>query len=98
MVSIVTEKRTSVSKKKVQSIYLFLTALSVVVVAVLAFFAIKVLLDNQALRSQEAAIYEEYDNLSNEHENLVDGDYSDIYYDGGDILVPSDDVIIEHND
>jgi hypothetical protein len=49
------------------------------------------------LKAREEAVVEEYNALAKEHANLSDPDYAEIYFDGNNIFIPSQDVIIEYH-
>ena len=51
---------------------------------------------NQILKAKEAEIVEKYKNVAQENNNIKDQDYADIYFEGNNIFIPYEDVIIEY--
>lgn len=81
--------------KKLSILYIVLMALCTALLVTLIVFEAIQLKKNQQLKSEEASIVEEYNDLVTENDNLSDPDYAQIYFDGNNIYIPSHDVVIE---
>jgi cell division protein FtsL len=78
-------------------VYIVIIVCCVVLLITLIVLAGLKVKENQELKAKEEAIVEQYNNLANENENLSDPDYAEVYFDGGKIYIPSQDIIIEYH-
>jgi cytoskeletal protein RodZ len=81
--------------KKLSILYIVLMSICTALLITLIVFEAIQIQKNQQLKSEEASVVEEYNNLVTENDNLSDPDYAQIYFDGNNIYIPSHDVIIE---
>lgn len=81
-----------------KKIYLLITGIfsTIAVVFVIAFIIIYH--KNVTLKAQETQVIEKYNEIAKKHENLVDQDYASVYFDGNNVYIPSENVIIKYQD
>lgn len=82
----------STQKKIYFSVAAFFTLLAFSLTIVLLVFY----KNNGSLKATEADVIEKYDKVAKDHENLVDPDYAAAYFDGNNVYIPSEDIIIEY--
>lgn len=88
---------TNHSTKKARSIiYISVRIFCVVLLAVMVIFSSYQIQKNHSLKAKEAEIIEKYKGLAQENNNIKDQDYADVYFEGNNIFIPYEDVIIEY--
>mgnify|MGYP001772376505 FL=1 len=68
----------------------------IILLAVMVILSAQQIQKNQILKAKEAEIVEKYKNVAQENNNIKDQDYADIYFEGNNIFIPYEDVIIEY--
>lgn len=87
----------SYSNKKTRSIiYIAVMGFCIILLAVMVILSAQQIQKNQILKAKEAEIVEKYKNVAQENNNIKDQDYADIYFEGNNIFIPYEDVIIEY--
>lgn len=87
----------SYSNKRTRSIiYIAVMGFCIILLAVMVIFSAQQIQKNQILKAKEAEIVEKYKNVAQENNNIKDQDYADIYFEGNNIFIPYEDVIIEY--
>ncbi len=87
----------SYSNKKTRSIiYISIMAFCIILLAVRIILSAQQIQKNHLLKEKEAEIVEKYKNVAQENNNIKDQDYADIYFEGNNIFIPYEDVIIEY--
>ena len=86
----------ALSVKAQKTLLLSTSILFATIVAVLGIALVVNYCNNVSLKAKEAAVIDQYNKVAKEHENLVDPDYASIYFDGNNVYIPSDDIIIEY--
>lgn len=87
----------SYSNKKTRSIiYIAVMGFCIILLAVRVIISAQQIQKNQILKAKEAEIVEKYKNVAQENNNIKDQDYADIYFEGNNIFIPYEDVIIEY--
>lgn len=87
----------SYSNKKTRSIiYIAVMGFCIILLAVMVILSAQQIQKNQILKTKEAEIVEKYKNVAQENNNIKDQDYADIYFEGNNIFIPYEDVIIEY--
>lgn len=87
----------SYSNKKTRSIiYIAVMGFCIILLAVRVIISAQQIQKNQILKAKEAEIVEKYRNVAQENNNIKDQDYADIYFEGNNIFIPYEDVIIEY--
>ena len=87
----------SYSNKKTRSIiYIAGMGFCIILLAVMVILSAQQIQKNQILKAKEAEIVEKYKNVAQENNNIKDQDYADIYFEGNNIFIPYEDVIIEY--
>lgn len=87
----------SYSNKKTRSIiYIAVMGFCIILLAVRVILSAQQIQKNQILKAKEAEIVEKYKNVAQENNNIKDQDYADIYFEGNNIFIPYEDVIIEY--
>ena len=87
----------SYSNKKTRSIiYIAVMGFCIILLAVMVILSAQQIQKNQILEAKEAEIVEKYKNVAQENNNIKDQDYADIYFEGNNIFIPYEDVIIEY--
>lgn len=87
----------SYSNKKTRSIiYIAVMGFCIILLAVMVILSAQQIQKNQILKAKEAGIVEKYKNVAQENNNIKDQDYADIYFEGNNIFIPYEDVIIEY--
>lgn len=87
----------SYSNKKTRSIiYIAIMGFCIILLAVMVILSAQQIQKNQILKAKEAEIVEKYKNVAQENNNIKDQDYADIYFEGNNIFIPYEDVIIEY--
>ena len=87
----------SYSNKRTRSIiYIAVMGFCIILLAVMVILSAQQIQKNQILKAKEAEIVEKYKNVAQENNNIKDQDYADIYFEGNNIFIPYEDVIIEY--
>lgn len=87
----------SYSNKKTRFIiYIAVMGFCIILLAVMVILSAQQIQKNQILKAKEAEIVEKYKNVAQENNNIKDQDYADIYFEGNNIFIPYEDVIIEY--
>ncbi len=87
----------SYSNKKTRSIiYISIMAFCIILLAIRIILSAQQIQKNHLLKAKEAEIVEKYKNVAQENNNIKDQDYADIYFEGNNIFIPYEDVIIEY--
>ena len=87
----------SYSNKRTRSIiYIAVMGFCIILLAVMVILSAQQIQKNQILKAKEAEILEKYKNVAQENNNIKDQDYADIYFEGNNIFIPYEDVIIEY--
>ena len=87
----------SYSNKRTRSIiYIAVMGFCIILLAVMVIRSAQQIQKNQILKAKEAEIVEKYKNVAQENNNIKDQDYADIYFEGNNIFIPYEDVIIEY--
>lgn len=87
----------SYSNKKTRSIiYIAVMGFCIILLAVMVILSAQQIQKNRILKAKEAEIVEKYKNVAQENNNIKDQDYADIYFEGNNIFIPYEDVIIEY--
>lgn len=87
----------SYSNKKTRSIiYIAVMGFCIILLAVMVILSAQQIQKNQILKAKESEIVEKYKNVAQENNNIKDQDYADIYFEGNNIFIPYEDVIIEY--
>ena len=87
----------SYSNKRTRSIiYIAVMGFCIILLAVMVILSAQQIQKNQILKAKEAEIVEKYKNAAQENNNIKDQDYADIYFEGNNIFIPYEDVIIEY--
>lgn len=87
----------SYSNKRTRSIiYIAVMGFCIILLAVMVILSAQQIQKNQILKEKEAEIVEKYKNVAQENNNIKDQDYADIYFEGNNIFIPYEDVIIEY--
>lgn len=87
----------SYSNKRTRSIiYIAVMGFCIILLAVMVILSARQIQKNQILKAKEAEIVEKYKNVAQENNNIKDQDYADIYFEGNNIFIPYEDVIIEY--
>ena len=87
----------SYSNKTTRSIlYIAVMGFCIILLAVMVILSAQQIQKNQILKAKEAEIVEKYKNVAQENNNIKDQDYADIYFEGNNIFIPYEDVIIEY--
>ena len=87
----------SYSNKRTRSIiYIAVMGFCIILLAVMVILSAQQIQKNQILKAKEAEIVENYKNVAQENNNIKDQDYADIYFEGNNIFIPYEDVIIEY--
>ncbi len=87
----------SYSNKRTRSIiYIAVMGFCIILLAVMVILSAQQIQKNQILKAKEAEIIEKYKNVAQENNNIKDQDYADIYFEGNNIFIPYEDVIIEY--
>lgn len=87
----------SYSNKKTRSIiYIAVMGFCIILLAVMVILSAQQIQKNQILKAKEAEIVEKYKNVAQENNSIKDQDYADIYFEGNNIFIPYEDVIIEY--
>ena len=87
----------SYSNKRTRSIiYIDVMGFCIILLAVMVILSAQQIQKNQILKAKEAEIVEKYKNVAQENNNIKDQDYADIYFEGNNIFIPYEDVIIEY--
>ena len=87
----------SYSNKRTRSIiYIAVIGFCIILLAVMVILSAQQIQKNQILKAKEAEIVEKYKNVAQENNNIKDQDYADIYFEGNNIFIPYEDVIIEY--
>ena len=87
----------SSSNKRTRSIiYIAVMGFCIILLAVMVILSAQQIQKNQILKAKEAEIVEKYKNVAQENNNIKDQDYADIYFEGNNIFIPYEDVIIEY--
>lgn len=87
----------SYSNKKTRSIiYIAIMGFCIILLAVMVILSAQQIQKNQILKAKEAEIVEKYKHVAQENNNIKDQDYADIYFEGNNIFIPYEDVIIEY--
>ena len=82
---------------KAQKTILLSTSIALAtIVAVLGIAFVIIYKNSISLKSREAQVIDQYNKVAKEHENLVDPDYASVYFDGNNVYIPSDDIVIEY--
>lgn len=68
----------------------------IILLAVMVILSAQQIQKNQILKAKETEIVEKYKNVAQENNNIKDQDYADIYFEGNNIFIPYEDVIIEY--
>ena len=68
----------------------------IILLAIMVILSAQQIQKNQILKAKEAEIVEKYKNVAQENNNIKDQDYADIYFEGNNIFIPYEDVIIEY--
>lgn len=68
----------------------------IILLAVMVILSAQQIQKNQILKAKESEIVEKYKNVAQENNNIKDQDYADIYFEGNNIFIPYEDVIIEY--
>ena len=85
----------SYSNKRTRSIiYIAVMGFCIILLAVMVILSAQQIQKNQILKAKEAEIVEKYKNVAQENNNIKDQDYADIYFEGNNIFIPYEDVII----
>lgn len=77
-------------------IYIAVMGFCIILLAVMVILSAQQIQKNQILKAKEAEIVEKYKNVAQENNNIKDQDYADIYFEGNNIFIPYEDVIIEY--
>lgn len=86
-----------VTPKFMSIIYVGIIVFCVSVVGLLIALTTIRLIQKSKLEKQAQSIIEKYNIEANEHNNKMDPDYAEVYFEGNVIYIPSDDVLIEYN-
>ena len=87
----------SYSNKRTRSIiYIAVMGFCIILLAVMVILSAQQIQKTQILKAKEAEIVEKYKNVAQENNNIKDQDYADIYFEGNNIFIPYEDVIIEY--
>lgn len=87
----------SYSNKRTRSIiYIAVMGFCIILLAVMVILSAQQIQKNQILKAKEAEIVEKCKNVAQENNNIKDQDYADIYFEGNNIFIPYEDVIIEY--
>ena len=87
----------SYSNKRTRSIiYIAVMGFCIILLAVMVILSAQQIQKNQILKAKEAEIVEKYKNVAQENNNIKDQDYADIYFEGNNIFIPYEAVIIEY--
>lgn len=87
----------SYSNKRTRSIiYIAVMGFCIILLAVMVILSAQQIQKNQILKAKETEIVEKYKNVAQENNNIKDQDYADIYFEGNNIFIPYEDVIIEY--
>ena len=87
----------SYSNNRTRSIiYIAVMGFCIILLAVMVILSAQQIQKNQILKAKEAEIVEKYKNVAQENNNIKDQDYADIYFEGNNIFIPYEDVIIEY--
>ena len=87
----------SYSNKRTRSIiYIAVMGFCIILLAVMVILSAQQIQKNQILKAKEAEIVDQYKNVAQENNNIKDQDYADIYFEGNNIFIPYEDVIIEY--
>lgn len=84
------------NKKTMSIIYIAVMGFCIILLAVMVILSAQQIQKNQILKAKEAEIVEKYKNVAQENNNIKDQDYADIYFEGNNIFIPYEDVIIEY--
>lgn len=79
-------------------IYLIITGIFMITAVVFVIIFITMYNRNVALKAQETQVIEKYNDIAKKHENLVDQDYASVYFDGNNVYIPSENIIIKYQD
>lgn len=79
-------------------IYLIITSVFVITAFVFVIVFICMYNRNLSLKAQETQVIEKYNEIAKKHENLVDQDYASVYFDGNNVYIPSENIIIKYQD
>lgn len=82
--------------KTQKRIYLLITSIFVIAAIVFAILFIVFYRNNISLKQKEAQVVEQYNEIAREHENLVDQDYATVYFNGNNVYIPSENIIIRY--
>lgn len=94
-----TEKESKQTNPTLQKrIYLIITGIFMITAVVFVIIFITMYNRNIALKAQETQVIEKYNDIAKKHENLVDQDYASVYFDGNNVYIPSENIIIKYQD
>lgn len=92
-----TKKQSRTASNKPRAVlYILVIIFCIVLLAVRVILSAYQIQKNQSLRAKEAAIVEKYKDVAQENNNIKDKDYADVYFDGNNIYIPYEDVILEY--
>lgn len=88
--------RKALSVKAQKTILLSTSIAFATIVAILSIAFVIIYNNNISLKYKENQVIDQYNKVAKEHENLVDPDYASVYFDGNNVYIPSDDIVIEY--
>lgn len=92
-----TSKTSRLPSKKTRSIvYFSIILFSAVILVIRAVLSVYQIQKNQSLKEKEAAIIEKYKDIAQQNNNIKDQDYADVYFEGNNVYIPYEDVILEY--
>lgn len=92
-----TSKTSRLPSKKTRSIvYFSIILFSAVILVIRAALSVYQIQKNHSLKAKEAAIIEKYKDIAQQNNNIKDQDYADVYFEGNNVYIPYEDVILEY--
>ena len=92
---IMEKKKKTLNKRQATAIYLTVAAVVIAIATILLTLAIVSINENRALNARRDAIVEQYNDLAKRHQDLTDPGYAEVYFDGNDMYITDQDVIVE---